>query len=181
MYKIFCLSLLSLLLAATLFLTTSCGFSFLPIKYDVGFSAHKENPVYIEKVIYDDTWYSSGGILSLDWKEVGKIMVISPRPVPKKIFIRWFNYKQQWFYEATVPLPENTEATLRGLPKPEYGNPILTIGVLPDGGVVIWVGNSLSERTGTWIEVARVQGHQAEGNPYKYKNTTEDMRARGEI
>lgn len=160
---------------------TACQAILPAPKFDIAFATPNNEPVWIENLAYDDAHIGSAGIMFCCWNEAGKIMITASRPVPKKIFIRWFNYKQQKFYEATALLPENTKATLRSLPKPEYGNPILTVGVLPDGVAVVWVSNDLSELTGTWIEVARVQGHQAEGNPYKYKNTTEDMRERGEI
>lgn len=175
------LTLMALILASMLLTTAACQAILPAQKFDIAFSTPENEPVFIEEAIYDDTWVGRGGIMFCCWERAGAVNIITPRPVPKKIFIRWFNYKQQKFYEATVHLPENTEATLRSLPKPEYGNPLLTVGVLPVGLMVVWLSNDLSELTGTWVEVARVQGHQAKGNPSKYKNTTEEMRERGEI
>lgn len=175
------LILIALLLNGMMLSITACQTILPAPKFNIAFATPENEPVWIENLAYDGAHVGSAGIMFCCWKKAGKTMIIAPRPVPKTIFIRWFNYKQQKFYEATVPLPENTEATLRSLPQKKDSTYKITTGVLPDGRVVVWVSNGLSERTGTWIEVARIQGHQAEGNPYKYKNTTEDMRARGEI
>lgn len=175
------LILIALIMTGMLLSTAACQAILPAPRFDLAFSTPENEPVFIEEATYDDTWIGRGGIMFCCWERAGAVNVISPRPVPKKIFIRWFNYKQQKFYEATAFLPENTEATMRRLPKPRFGDAIITTGVLPNGEVVVWVSNGLSERTGTWVEVARVQGHQAEGNPGDYKSQTEEMRERGEI
>ncbi len=175
------LTLLVMFLACALISMGGCQAILPAPKYSVAFSTPRNEPVFIEEVVYDGAWHGRCGVLLCCWKEARKKNVISPRPVPRIISIRWFNYRQQKFYEATVDLPASTAATLRRLPKPEFGSYKLTTGVQPDGIVVVWVSNGSDERTGTWIEVARDQGHQAEGNPGDYKSQTEDMRQRGEI
>lgn len=67
------------------------------------------------------------------------------------------------------------------LSEPRFGGRILTTGVLPSGEAVVWVSNGLDERVGTWVEVARAQGHAAKGDPNRHKAQTEEMRERGEI
>ena len=154
-----------------------------PPQYDLAFSTPKDEPVYFERVVYDDAFSGVCGMLTCCWKRARKINVLAPPypAVPKKIFVRWFNYKQQQYYEATVTLPDNGEKIMRSLRKPEYGPHILTTGVKPDGLVVIWFSNGLSEKSGTWIEVARAQGHVAEGDPELRRNSTRGFRERGMI
>jgi hypothetical protein len=95
--------------------------------------------------------------------------------------VRWFNYKQQRFYEATVPLQEDAQVIMRRLPKSDYGDLMIVTGVLPNGQAVVWVTNGHAPKFGTWVEVGRVQGRRAEGDPDRYRNTTAEMRERREI
>ncbi len=175
--------ILSTLLISTLVWVGGCVPLIPQEKFDIGFSAPKSDPVYIEKIIYDNSWAMSAGILSLDWKEVGKIIVPAPPypPVPQKIFIRWFDYKQQVFYETTVDIPREAAKVVASVPKPQFGSRIITTGVLPNGQAVVWVSNSLRDSTGTWIELARAQGSQVEGDVENYRAQTEEMRQLGEI
>jgi hypothetical protein len=151
--------------------------------FNLGYTAPKEEPVFIENVRFDDVPVDYPGILSFDWKRVGQLTVLAPPypPFPNEVFVRWFNYKQQRFYEATVPLKENAFQIYRDLPKPQYGRKLIVTGVLPDGQAVVWVANAKVARFGTWIEVGRMQGRQVEGDPDQHRNTTAEMREHGEI
>ncbi|OEU54080.1 MAG: hypothetical protein BA871_09870 [Desulfuromonadales bacterium C00003096] len=110
-------------------------------------------------------------------------MVLAPPypPFPHEIFVRWFNYRQQRFYEATVPLKEDALQIYRDLPKPRFGRRLIVTGVLPDGQAVVWAASDHAPKFGPWVEVGRVQGRRAEGDPDQYRNTTAEMRERGEI
>lgn len=151
--------------------------------FDLGYTAPKEEPVFIEDVRLDGVHVDYPGILSFDWKRVGQLTVLAPPypPFPQEIFVRWFNYMQQRFYEATVPLREDASDVMRHLPESDYGGLLLVTGVLPDGQAVVWVANAHAPKFGTWVEVGRVQGRRAEGDPDRYRNTTAEMRERGEI
>lgn len=166
---------------ASLLLAGGCQAVLPSPKFDVAFSTPKNEPVYIEDAVYDDAWIGHGGIMLCCWKDAGRINVIGDRPVPKMVFIRWFNYKQQKYYEATVLLPENLKSIMWKLPEPRFGGRILTTGVLPNGEVVVWASNGLDERMGTWVEVARTKGHVATGDPHNHRSQTEEMKERGEI
>ncbi|MDA8139734.1 MAG: DUF2931 family protein [Desulfobacteraceae bacterium] len=154
-----------------------------PPRFDIAFATPEGEPVFIEKAVYDDAWIGHCGIMMCCWKEVGKINVLAPPfpPVPSKVRIRWFNYKQQKYYEATVHLPQDSKKIMRSLPNPDKDNLIITTGVQPDGQVVVWFSDGLSEHSGTWIEVGRTQGQEVPGDPAEYSTHTEDMRKRGEI
>ena len=174
------------ILALLILLTVSCAQMTgcqPPPRFDLAFSTPKGEPVYIERVVYDDAFSGVCGMLTCCWKRARKINVLAPPypAVPKKIFVRWFNYKQQKYYEGTAILHEDTEKKLRRLRKVNLSNHKLTTGVMPDGQIVVWISNGMSEKSGTWIEVARAQGHVAEGDPAAYSTHTEDMRKRGEI
>jgi hypothetical protein len=141
--------------------------------------------VYIEQIRLGKFYSIPPGILGLDqgWERVGKLIVLAPPypPFPQEIFVRWFNYKQQQFYEATVPLKEDALLVFRDLPQPEYGRRLIVTGVLPDGQAVVWVTNAKVARFGTWIEAGRVQGRQTEGDVEDYRPQIESMRKRGRI
>ena len=72
----------------------------------------------------------------------GYLLLCPPPPVPRQIYIYWFNYRQQVFYEATVPLKKDAAKTMFSLPKPRFGGPVLVTGVKPDGTAVVWVAPS---------------------------------------
>jgi hypothetical protein len=170
-----------------LFLFAGCagvGFRNGP-PFDLGYTAPLGEPVYIEQIRLGKFYSIPPGILGLDqgWERVGKLIVLAPPypPFPQEIFVRWFNYKQQRFYEATVPLREDALQVYRDLPKPQYGRRLIVTGVLPDGQAVVWVASDHAPKFGPWVEVGRVQGRQAEGDPDQHRNTTAEMRERGEI
>ena len=151
-------------------------------RYDISYCSVDNEPVWIEKVLFDHYPVKSGGGMMGGWMMAGGyILLFPPPPVPKEIYIYWFNYRQQVFYEATVPLKKDAAKTMSSLPKPRFGGPVLVIGVKPDGTAVVWVTNGGDARFSTWIEVGRAKGHLAKGDPANYKNTTEGMRKRGEI
>ncbi len=173
-------SSLLLILFIVSFITVSC--SNKDPEYTVSYCTADKEPVWIERVKFDDYPMKSGGMLLNGWKQaLGLIELFPPPPVPKQIYIYWFNYRQQVFYEATIPLQKDAAKIMKALPKPDYGRYVLTTGVLPDGSAVVWVGNSLSSLTGTWTEVGHAKGHLAKGDPASRKNTTEEMRQKGEI
>ena len=150
--------------------------------YTISYCTADKEPVWIEKVKYDDYPIKAGGGMMGGWKKaMGLIALFPPPPVPKQIYIYWFNYRQQVFYEVTVPLQPDAAEIMENLPTPDISRPVLTTGVLPDGTAVVWVSNSLSDNYGRWIEVGRAKGHLAEGDPVSRGNTTEEMRQRGEI
>ncbi len=150
--------------------------------YTISYCSADKEPVWIEKVKYDNYPIKSGGMVLGNWQvAAGLIALFPPPPVPKKIYIYWFNYRQQVFYEATVPLQPNAADIMENLPTPDISRPVLTTGVLPDGSAVVWVSNSLSADYGSWIEVGRAKGRLAEGDVNNYRLQTEDMRQRGEI
>ncbi len=175
--------ILAALLITPLFSLAGCTSFKAQERFDIGYTHNREDPVFIEKVIFDKSFYDAPGIISLDWKEVGKITVPAPPfpPVPQKIFIRWFDYKQQVFYETTVKIPIEAAKVVTDLPKPRFGSRIITTGVLPNGEAVVWVSNSLRASIGTWIELARAQGRQVEGDVENYRPQIEEMRQLGEI
>ena len=153
--------------------------------FDLGYTAPLGEPVYIEQIRLGKFYSIPPGILGLDqgWERVGKLIVLAPPypPFPHEVFVRWFNYKQQRFYEATVPLQEDAQVIMRRLPKSDYGDLMIVTGVLPNGQAVVWVTNGHAPKFGTWVEVGRVQGRRAEGDPDRYRNTTAEMRERREI
>lgn len=174
----------ALCLVGLLTLTGCSGFNLRQgPPFNLGYTAPKEEPVFIEDVRFEGVHVDYPGILSLDWKRVGQLTILAPPhpPFPKIIFVRWFNYKQQRFYEATVPLQEEALDLMRNLPKSDYGGLLIVTGVLPDGQAVVWVANAHAPKFGTWVEVGRVQGRQAEGDPDRYRNSTAGMRKRGRI
>ncbi len=153
--------------------------------FNLGYTAPLGEPVYIEQVRIGKFYSIPPGILGLGlgWERVGKLIVLAPPypPFPQEIFVRWFNYKQQRFYEAAVPLKEDTLQVYRDLSEPEYGRRLIVTGVLPNGQAVVWAANSKVARFGTWVEVGRVKGQQVEGDVENYRPQIESMRRRGRI
>lgn len=182
MSKIFRFAITALVAAVLL---TACATALLsePMLYTITYCSADNEPVWVERVKFDQSEVMEAGILTGPWKNAGKaVALFPPPPVPKEIYVYWFNYRQQVFYEATVPLKKNAAEIMRTLPKSEYeGRPYITTGVLPDGKAVVWISNGPWPGDSTWIEVGRSQGKRAAGNPNDYKSQTEDMRKRGEI
>lgn len=169
----------------TVVLFSGCATALLsePMMYTITYCSADKEPVWIEKVKFDEYWVEPAGILMGNWKLARKAVILfPPPPVPKEIYVYWFNYKQQVFYEATVPLKKNAAEQMQKLPIHESGEVrYLTTGVLPDGKAVVWVSNGDWAKDSIWIEVGRAQGKRAAGDPTSRKNTTEEMRQRGEI
>ena len=151
-------------------------------RYSISYCSADNEPVYIERVKYDQYNVMPGGILMGGWQIAGgSIELFPPPPVPKQIYIYWFSYRQQVFYEATVPLKENADKIMYDLPKPRFGGPLLVTGVLPDGTAVVWVANGSNAKFSTWIEVGRTIGHLVDGDVENFRSQTEEMRRREEI
>jgi hypothetical protein len=170
-----------------LFLIAGCsgvGFRNGP-PFDLGYTAPLGEPVYIEQIRLGKFYSIPSGILGIsqDWQRVDALIVLAPPypPFPYEIFVRWFNYKQQRFYEATVPLKEDALQIYRDLPKPQYGRRLIVTGVLPDGQAVVWVASDHAPKFGPWVEVGRVQGRRVQGDVENYRPQIESMRKRGKI
>ena len=150
--------------------------------YTISYCSADHEPVWIEKVRYDKGNVLEGGMVLGNWQVAASIIsLFPPPPVPKTIYIYWFNYRQQVFYEATVPLQPDAADIMENLEPPKYGRYVLTTGVLPDGSAVVWVSNSLSAQTGRWIEVGRAKGRLAEGDAQDFHDQTVSLRRRGKI
>ena len=150
--------------------------------YTISYCSADNEPVWVEKVKYDNYPIKEGGGMMGGWKQaMGLIALFPPPPIPKKIYIYWFNYRQQVFYEATVSLQPDAADIMENLPTPDISRPVLTTGVLPDGSAVVWVSNSLSADYGSWIEVGRAKGRLAQGNVQDFHDQTVSLRRRGKI
>jgi hypothetical protein len=153
------------------------------IKYTISYCSADKEPVNIDKVKYDQRWVKSGGMILGYWKHTsGDILLFPPPPIPKQIYIHWFNYRQQVFYEATVPLKDNAAEIMQQLPPhPWEGDPYLTAGVLPDGSAVVWVSNGNWVKYSLWVEVGRAKGRRVAGDVENFRAQTEYLKRRGDI
>ncbi len=151
-------------------------------KYTISYCSTGDEPVWIEKVKFDDYPVKSGGGLIGGWKRAMGMISLFPTPsVPKQVYIYWFNYRQQVFYEVTVPIQKNAAEIMYNLPQLKFSANFLVTGVKPDGTAVVWVTNGSNAKFSTWVEVGRAQGTLAPGDPESRRNSTESLRRRGKL
>ena len=173
--------IIAAVLIVTLTACTGLGVS-SHARYTISYSTVDSEPVYIEKVKFDKNNVMPGGILMGGRKRaMGMICLFPPPPVPNQVYIYWFNYRQQVFYEATVHIQNNAAKVMHDLPQLKFSGNFLVTGVKPDGTAVVWVTNGSNAKFSTWVEVGRAKGERVAGDVENFRDQTEGMRKRGEI
>jgi len=152
-------------------------------------------PVFVQRLILNDTWRLSGGILSGGFEDNppvgGALATADPRPVPTTLYARWFSHRTQTFYEIDLTLPEDLEARLRQwyrrYPRPDFMHELVT-GIAGDGRVYVWwratcISCDLYDRSQDFYEpiIPLAHGRVVEGNPDWYRAQVEEYRQEGVI
>jgi hypothetical protein len=159
--------------------------------------------VHVQEVILkngDRQLHSSGGgALGGGWKNPddpnslpsgGKIHILTGKQiVPQKAYARWFSYKEQKFYQATIEFPRNLQMVIS-----EFANafgentsePAIIFGFSPDGKIKVSIDSSCSYtyecgKNTRIMQIASGHGVKADGNPSVYLPITKQLIREGDI
>lgn len=140
-------ALTSALLALLILTSTACGSEPRTYDFAVQVAGGPEGwPVWIEEVTFDDQWDARAGSKESGFKQKppqGGIIVIDPKPAPRKVHARWFSYRTQTFYEATFQLPNDLDEKLENwysqYPREDYQYMhYLVVGFSGKGEALAW-------------------------------------------
>ena len=117
--------------------------------YSVGFSTPAGNQIWVQDASFDGKW----GVPPAVWPAVGKKQglprVSSTNLCRTWLHIQWLQEERNLVYTANVQLPDDLGDRARKLPgytvistgRHFKDDPILIIGMKPDGQVTIWLSN----------------------------------------
>lgn len=101
-------------------------------------------PVWVEELVFDDSWNSPGGSLRGGFDHEppgGAIAILGPKPAPSSVYARWFSYRTQTFYEVSFSLPDDLDERLRQwyrkYPNEDYRHH-LVVGFSGKGEALAW-------------------------------------------
>jgi DUF2931 family protein len=151
-----------------------------PREYDFGMSVAggpKGWPVWVEELVFDETWSSPGGSLRGGFDHAppgGAIAILGPKPAPSTVNARWFSYRTQTFYEVTFSLPDDLDEKLRKwyreFPNEDYRHHLI-VGFSGKGEALAWwsavcvtCDYGHSDKFSTPL-VEDVMGEVVQGNP----------------
>ncbi|MCC5812117.1 MAG: DUF2931 family protein [Ectothiorhodospiraceae bacterium] len=142
-------------------------------------------PAWVEELTFDNSWRVAAGAIggNPDWDippQSGKITVIGRGPVPRTMQARWFSHRTLTFYEIELELPEDTELRVRDFyrkhPASDYRHALM-VGISGDGRVRLWWRAMCRGFCGddpVYLPIIKeAVGTQAEGDPERYRESTE--------
>lgn len=142
-------SIVSGLILSISLLIGSCHQQPQLFNYLVGFSTPSGNEIWVQKVIFDDTWTTPVGNLACCWEESTKSNHIYKRKLPRKLFIRWLDESTQQVFSATIQLIEKLPELANHLPYYTWDvdgkrdkDIFIIIGMRENGEVTVWLSNS---------------------------------------
>ncbi|AJQ96941.1 DUF2931 family protein [Gynuella sunshinyii] len=181
------LFLLSLLLSGCKEKTYDYGF-------DTGGLGGPGWPIWVEYLIINEAWQIPVGSLSGGTGDVSKrppggaSASMGWIPLPHTVRARWFSYRNQTFYEATVEIPEDKQKQikrwLKKYPREKF-LPLLSTGISGKGEMQLWwyvgcVGFGCPEGPKNFefhfFELTpRIQATVAEGDVHIYSADTREQ------
>ena len=145
------LALLALLPACSIL-----GIGSRHVDYRAGFTTIDGNEIFVRAAHFDDMWGGPVGFVSCCWSDVGRGVHPLNRPLPRKVYLRWHQTKEEVVYEATLSLPKDIDRQARQMPEYELISSgrkdkqiHLVFGMKPDGQVEAWLTNARSDRNRT--------------------------------
>ncbi|WP_428242083.1 DUF2931 family protein [Gynuella sp.] len=158
--------------------------------FDTGGYGGKGWPIWVEELVFNESWGVPVGALSGGVSDTskrlpgGKAAGAGHVPLPQTIRARWFSYRTQTFYEATLDISEEKRAQIKEwferYPRKGYLHNLVT-GISGEGTMQAWwlavCVNSLAgcpkyERN--YFELApRIQATVAEGDARIHSAGTE--------
>jgi len=115
-----------------------------PVEILEGYFSLGEEKIYIP----------SRGSANNGWGNSGPTHIIGDllKPIPDKMFIRWFSFVEDKFYEGEFPINQDALASLfaketetyLGSGKRKFKE--LNVGLAPGGLVVIWISNGVTQK-----------------------------------
>ena len=184
-----------------------CGLLLLPLllssceekTYDYGFDTGGFGgpgwPTWVEYLIINESWQVPVGNLSGGEAEIskrppgGSSAGMGPVPLPHTVRARWFSYRTQTFYEATVEIPKDKQKQIKQwfkrYPREKF-LPLLSIGINGQGAIQLWwyvgcVGmgcpQGFKDFEYHFFELTpRINATVAEGDPGMYRvRTTQEV------
>ncbi|AJQ95448.1 DUF2931 family protein [Gynuella sunshinyii] len=159
--------------------------------YDYGFSTGSYGgtdwPIWVEKLVFNESWGVPVGNLSGGRKDTsdhlpsGRSAGMGWVPLPHTIRARWFSYRTQTFYEATLEIPEEKRAQIqqwfKQYPRKGYAHNVVT-GISGEGTMQAWwltvcVNFGCPEYESHSFELTpRIPATVAEGDPSQYREQT---------
>jgi hypothetical protein len=142
---------------------------------------------------------SGGGALGGGWKNPndpnslpsgGKIHILTGKQiVPRKAYARWFSYKEQKFYQATIEFPHNLHKVISEFATAFGENtsePAIIFGFTPDGTIKVSIDSSCNYtyecgNNTKIMQIASGHGVKADGNPSIYLPITKQLIREGDI
>ena len=117
--------------------------------YTVGFSTPARNQIWVQDASFDGKWGVPAGSMACCWEEAGPTAIVFDKPMPHSVHIQWLQEERKLVYTANVQLPDDLGDRARKLPgytvistgRRFKDDPILMIGMKPDGQVTIWLSN----------------------------------------
>ena len=162
-------------------------------RYDYGFDTGGYGgqgwPIWVEELVFNESWGVPVGSLSggpADPSERlpgGKAAGMGQVPLPQTIRARWFSYRTQTFYEATLEIPEDKRTQiqqwLKQYPRKGFLHNLVT-GISGEGTMQAWwlaicinSGFDCPKYERHSFELAaRVQAIVVEGDPTHYRERT---------
>ena len=180
-----------------LLLLTACQ----PKTYDYAFESGGFGgpgwPIWVEDLIINEAWQvpagnMSGGPDDTDTNLPGSsIASVGHAPLPETIRARWFSYRTQTFYQATLEIPADKRTQIRlwfkQYPRKKYIHNLVT-GISGQGMIQAWwfvgcVGFGCPEKYEShYFELtSEIKATKDKGDPNQYYNTTREHIREGTI
>ncbi|AJQ96634.1 DUF2931 family protein [Gynuella sunshinyii] len=116
--------------------------------FDTGGYGGKGWPIWVEKLVFNETWGVPVGALSGGVSDTskrlpgGKAAGAGYVPLPQTIRARWFSYRTQTFYEATLEISEEKGAQIKDwferYPTESGFSHALVSGISGEGSMQVW-------------------------------------------
>ncbi|WP_169748980.1 DUF2931 family protein [Gynuella sunshinyii] len=155
--------------------------------FDTGSYGGTDWPIWVEKLVFNESWGVPVGNLSGGLPDTstrlpeGTAAGMGWVPLPHTIRARWFSYRTQTFYEATLEIPEEKRVQIKQwfkqYPRKGYSHSLVT-GISGEGSMQAWwsvicVNFGCPEYESHSFELTpRVPATVAEGDPNQYRERT---------
>lgn len=150
-------------------------------------------PVWVENLSFNNAWGGPAGGLSQGFDRRppsphSTVIFGTPLSAPQSMQARWFSHRTQTYYEIDLELP-HTDALLRqwyrDYPSSKYGHNLIA-GFSGKGEVYVWwhagcfnCPDNSEDLHAPIVESA--YGEEAEGDPIRYRNRTQEYIDEGTI
>jgi hypothetical protein len=169
---------------------------FLTPPHISSFGLAAQSYLWVEDYVLDNVLGIPGGNMSSGYglpPSASSVAVMGKQAPPRRVFVRWFNFNQQRYYEAVLDdadLPWKiwrAEWTMRFKTRfHSHYDWTLTMALREDGVMEVWLmgfdEKLIGEPNTRFAEfLGSAHGREAPGDPAKYKNNTRRAREEGRV